>query len=107
MKTIVMLVVLFLFAAPCYGQWDSLSSPYGGTYNSYSWQSPYATNPPRLYSGNGTYLGELSSNRYAPDSVSNKYGRFGSKYSPDSINNKYGPYGAYRTQPVYVFRPYW
>ena len=62
----------------------------------------WSTNPPRLYSG-GTYLGELSANRYAPDSVSNPYGRFGSRYSPTSINNPYSRYGAYRTQPVWVY----
>lgn len=42
----------------------------------------------------GRYLGRLSANRYAADSVSNRYGRFGSRYSPDSINNRYGRYGS-------------
>ena len=30
------------------------------------------------------------------DSVSNPYGRYGSKYSPDSINNPYGAGSRYR-----------
>ena len=42
----------------------------------------------------GKYLGRLSSNPYDPDSVSNPYGRYGSKYSTDSINNPYGDYGS-------------
>jgi hypothetical protein len=40
------------------------------------------------------YLGDLDSNPYNPNSVSNPYGRYGSEYSPDSINNKYGQYGS-------------
>lgn len=42
----------------------------------------------------GTYLGRLSANPYASDSVSNPYGRYGSRYSPDSVNNPYGTYGS-------------
>ncbi len=42
----------------------------------------------------GKYLGNLSSNQYDPNSVSNPYGKYGSKYSPDSINNEYGTYGS-------------
>ncbi len=50
--------------------------------------------PPQLYSRDGKYLGNLNSNRYDPNSVSNPYGRYGSKYSSDSINNPYGQYGS-------------
>lgn len=51
--------------------------------------------PPHLVDGRtGKYLGNLSSNRYDPDSVSNPYGRYGNKFSPDSINNEYGQYGS-------------
>ena len=47
--------------------------------------------PPHLVDGKtGKYLGDLSGNRYDPDSTSNPYGRYGSKYSADSINNPYG-----------------
>jgi len=41
----------------------------------------------------GKYLGTLSANPYAPDSVNNRFGKYGSPYSPDSINNPYGKYG--------------
>lgn len=46
-----------------------------------------------IYSQDGKYLGNLNSNQYDPNSVSNPYGRYGNPYSPDSINNKYGVYG--------------
>jgi len=49
--------------------------------------------PPAIYAPDGTYLGVLSSNEYDPDSVSNRFGRYGDPYSPDSINNPYGRYG--------------
>lgn len=49
---------------------------------------------PIIVSGDGKYLGKLNSNRYDPDSVSNPYGRYGSKYSSDSINNSHGRYGS-------------
>lgn len=42
----------------------------------------------------GKYLGNLSTNKYDPNSTSNPYGKHGSKYSPDSINNPYGRYGS-------------
>ncbi len=42
----------------------------------------------------GKYLGNLNSNQFDPNSVSNPYGQFGSKYSPDSINNNLGTYGS-------------
>ncbi len=49
---------------------------------------------PYLMSSDGKYLGNLSTNKYDPNSVSNPYGRYGSKYSADSINNPYGQYGS-------------
>lgn len=52
-------------------------------------------NPPILVDRNtGKYLGNLSSNQYDPNSVSNPYGRYGSEYSQDSVNNPYGRYGS-------------
>lgn len=39
------------------------------------------------------YVGDLSSNPYDPDSISNPYGA-GSPYDPNSIFNPYGPYGS-------------
>ncbi|MBU2574060.1 MAG: hypothetical protein KKH28_08305 [Elusimicrobia bacterium] len=53
----------------------------------------------------GKYLGNLNSNKYDPDSVSNPYGRYGSTYSPDSINNPYGQYGN-TFSPNSVTNPY-
>lgn len=50
--------------------------------------------PPKIYSSDGKYLGDLSSNQYDPNSVSNPYGKYGSQYEMDSINNPYGRYGS-------------
>jgi hypothetical protein len=49
---------------------------------------------PIIVAPNGKYLGNLNSNPYDPNSVSNPYGRYGSPYSSDSINNPYGIYGS-------------
>jgi len=45
---------------------------------------------PARVPSSGKYIGNLNSNKYDPNSVSNPYGQYGSKYSPDSINNPYG-----------------
>ena len=55
---------------------------------------PAAAQSPRLYAPDGTFLGNLNSNQFDPNSVSNPYGPYGSKFSPNSINNPYGPYGS-------------
>lgn len=103
MKSLAMFL-LVLFSVPCYGQERYRSGSRHGSYERYGerYYSRYDASPPKLYSA-GKYLGELSSDRYSPDSVSNPYGRFGSRYSPDSINNIHGPYGRYSTQPIYVY----
>ena len=49
---------------------------------------------PQLYSRDGKYLGNLSSNPHDLNSTSNPYGPYGSRYSQDSINNPYGRYGS-------------
>ncbi len=64
----------------------------------------------------GKYLGNLNSNPYDPNSVSNPYGRYGSTYSSDSINNPYGKYGSpysnssptnpYANQAPVIVQPY-
>ncbi len=52
-------------------------------------------NPPVLIDPHtGKYLGNLSANRYDPNSTSNPYGQYGSRYSPNSVNNPYGQYGS-------------
>ena len=50
--------------------------------------------PPRLYSPEGKYLGNLSANQWDANSTSNNLGRYGSPLSPDSINNNLGRYGS-------------
>jgi hypothetical protein len=54
---------------------------------------------------NGRYLGNVNSNPYDPNSISNPYGQYGSPYSPDSINNPYGQYGS-PYSPNSVNNPY-
>ena len=53
-----------------------------------------ATIPVATFCSEVEYLGELSSNSYDSDSVSNPYGEHGSEYSSESINNPYGQYGS-------------
>lgn len=50
-------------------------------------------NSPKIYAPDGTYLGNLNSNKFDPNSISNEFGRYGSKFSPDSVNNEFGRYG--------------
>jgi len=64
------------------------------------------SNPPIIVDRQtGKYLGNLSNNRYDPNSTSNPYGRYGNQYSPDSINNPYGQYGS-RYSPDSANNPY-
>lgn len=101
-----LLLLFVLCSVPCYGQ-DSYDYNYRGGYERFgSPTARWSTDPPKIYSG-GQYLGELSQNRYRPDSVSNPYGRYGSRYSPTSVNNPYSQYGAYRTQPIYIYPGRW
>jgi|GEM_PF-2798169 len=75
---------------------DNLMNPYsrfGSQYSHSSWRNPYATNTPKIYAADGTYLGKLSSNRYDPESISNPYGRYGNSYG-NTINNPYSKYGS-------------
>ena len=103
MKSLVVML-LVLCAAPCFAQEPFESYSFRGGYERFgSPTARWSTNPPKLYSGSGQYLGELSQNRYSPDSVSNPYGNYGSRYSPTSINNPYSPYGVYSAQPIYVY----
>ena len=50
--------------------------------------------PPNVYSHDGKYLGNLSANKFDPNSVNNEFGKYGSKFSPDSVNNEFGRYGS-------------
>ena len=50
---------------------------------------------PQIYDRQtGKYLGNLNSNQFDPNSVSNQFGRYGSQFSNDSINNRMGTYGS-------------
>lgn len=53
-----------------------------------------ATFPLLLFANDGTFLGELTTDEYDSDSISNEYGTHGSKYSDESIFNEYGKYGS-------------
>ena len=65
----------------------------GGSYGSSV--SPYALDGTSyLVADDGTFLGDISSNSYASDSICNSYGSYGSKYESDSIRNEYGTYGS-------------
>lgn len=76
---------------------SSLAASHGaeawGTYNQQGrYGNPYGndSNSVQLYAPSGAYLGNLNDNRYDPNSVSNPYGRYGSRYSQESINKPYG-----------------
>jgi len=56
--------------------------------------TPAMAQSPQIYAPDGTYLGNLNTNRFDPNSVSNPYGQYGSQYAPNSINNPYGQYGS-------------
>jgi hypothetical protein len=67
--------------------------------------TPALAQSPQIYAPNGTYLGNLNSNRFDPNSVSNPYGQYGSQFSPNSINNQFGQYGS-PFSPNSVRNPY-
>lgn len=46
-----------------------------------------------LVGQDGAYLGVVSSDQYAPESICNQYGQFGGSYAAKSVWNKYGQYG--------------
>jgi len=47
-----------------------------------------------LVADDGQFLGKLSLNQYDSESISNKYGSYGSQYASTSINNQYSSYGS-------------
>lgn len=60
---------------------------------------------PIIVAPDGQYLGNLNSNTFDPNSVSNPYGQYGSPHAPNSINNPYGQYGS-PYSPNSVNNPY-
>jgi|GEM_PF-1355377 len=71
-------------------------NPYGDTIaNPYSevgraLQNPYIGGGAMLFTTDGEYRGNLNSNPFDPNSVSNPFGEYGSPFSPESINNPFG-----------------
>lgn len=55
----------------------------------------------KLYDSEGNFRGNLNSNQFDPDSVSNPYGKYGSQYSPESIKNPYGAGSKYDSDSPY------
>lgn len=47
-----------------------------------------------LVANDGQYLGRLTLNQFAAESISNPYGIYGSRYSAKSIRNEYSVYGS-------------
>lgn len=66
---------------------SELSKPFSVTTKNY-------IEPLKLYSSDGTYLGDLSTNRFALDSIYNEFGTYGSKFASKSIWNEFGTYGS-------------
>lgn len=58
-----------------------------------------------LVASNGQFLGRLTLNEYASDSIYNQYGSYGSEYSSTSIFNQYSPYGS-EYSSLSPFNPY-
>jgi hypothetical protein len=58
-----------------------------------------------VFANDGQFLGKITSNTYAADSLGNPYGRYGSEYSSVSIFNPYGKYGG-EYSAVSPFNPY-
>ena len=49
-----------------------------------------STNSPRIYSPRGEYLGNLNSNQFDPNSVSNQFGA-GNPFRGNGVNNPFSP----------------
>ncbi len=60
---------------------------------------------PSIVAQDGTYLGKLSLDRFAPDSISNPFGPYGSRFSPTSIQNPFSVYGS-RFSPLSPTNPF-
>lgn len=65
-------------------------------------QSPTQNSNAYLAGQDGAFLGVVSSDQYATESICNQYGQFGSTYAAKSVWNKYGQYGgAYSLNGAY------
>jgi hypothetical protein len=54
----------------------------------------FAQSGPKLYAPDGTYLGRVNNNQFDSESISNPYGKYGSRFSNTSINNPFSRYGS-------------
>lgn len=62
---------------------------------SYLWGS-------KIFAEDGTFLGNISNNRFDSDSLLNRFGSFGNRFSSCSLLNRYCPYG----NPYSVLSPF-
>lgn len=46
-----------------------------------------------VFADDGQFVGKITSNKFAPDSLGNEFGRYGTDYSTTSIFNPFGRYG--------------
>lgn len=85
MKYILLFLVPIIANADCF---YNNQGQYMCVYNPKNLDVRTDFNSPKLYEY-GQYRGNLNNNPYDPNSVSNRYGPYGSPYSPSSINNPY------------------
>lgn len=79
------------------GSLPSGSAPFGAPNKSYDYLLES-----HLMANDGVFLGVVSRNRYDANSLTNRYGTYGSRYNPNSIFNPYGQYGSVYSR----FSPY-
>lgn len=81
-KLLVIALLALPFLAQAFNQ--SLTTP-SGTFE----LNPYGNdnNSLKIYDHQGNYRGNLNSNPYDPNSISNPYGKYGNPFTRDSIYN--------------------
>lgn len=71
--------------------------------------TPAARGASYLQGGDDVFLGNIDANRFDPNSISNKYGPYGSRYSQTSVFNQFSPYaspyGVYSLKNPNTFTP--
>lgn len=63
---------------------------YSSPFSDRSVTNSFAGGAPKPYDRQGTSRGTVSANTYNPDSIGNRFSRYGLPFSPDSFNNAYG-----------------
>jgi sporulation protein YlmC with PRC-barrel domain len=58
-----------------------------------------------IIAADGTYLGKIIDNSFDEESITNSFGKYGSKFSNTSIFNEFGPYGG-KYSKLSPFNPY-